>query len=148
MIMIILLIILAFLFMEFVAWSNHKYVMHGFLWSLHKDHHLTDIASKPVLQKNDLFFLIYATPAIILIITGLALSNSYFLAIGAGITLYGFTYFIFHDVVYHQRLPFFTNPKSAYIIALKKAHQAHHKPGNLKDFNNYGLLIFSRRYFK
>ena len=29
--MIILLILLSFLFMEFVAWSNHKYVMHGFL---------------------------------------------------------------------------------------------------------------------
>ena len=145
---IILLIVAAFAFMEFVAWSNHKYVMHGFLWSLHKDHHLTDIAGKPVLQKNDYFFLIYATPAIILIIWGLSAVNPYLIAIGAGITLYGFTYFIFHDVVYHQRFPFFSNPKSSYVKALKKAHQAHHKPKNLKDFNNYGLLVFSRRYFK
>ena len=28
-----------FLFMEFMAWFSHKYIMHGFLWSLHKDHH-------------------------------------------------------------------------------------------------------------
>ena len=27
-------------FMEFVAWFTHKYVMHGFLWFLHKDHHV------------------------------------------------------------------------------------------------------------
>lgn len=145
--MIVLLIILAFLFMEFVAWSNHKYVMHGFLWSLHKDHHLTDIASKPVLQKNDFFFIIYATPAIILIISGLVLSNPYLLAIGAGITLYGFTYFMIHDVIIHKRLPLFRNSSGRYIKAIINAHNAHHKPKNVTDFKNYGLLIFPKRYF-
>ena len=148
MITIIFLIILAFLFMEFVAWSNHKYVMHGFLWSLHKDHHLTDIASKPVLQKNDFFFIIYATPAIILIISGLALSNPYLLAIGAGITLYGFTYFMIHDVIIHKRLPLFRNSSNRYIKAIINAHNAHHKPKNVTDFKNYGLLIFPKRYFE
>ena len=28
--------------MEFVAWAVHKYIMHGFLWSLHKDHRSID----------------------------------------------------------------------------------------------------------
>ena len=37
-----LIVITTFIFMEFVAWSVHKYVMHGFLWSLHKDHHVVD----------------------------------------------------------------------------------------------------------
>jgi beta-carotene 3-hydroxylase len=32
----------AFLFMELMARFTHKYVMHGFLWILHKDHHLSD----------------------------------------------------------------------------------------------------------
>lgn len=36
-IMIILLIVISFAFMEFVAWSNHKRVMHGFLGPLHND---------------------------------------------------------------------------------------------------------------
>ena len=144
---LILIFIAAFAFMEFVAWSNHKYVMHGFLWALHKDHHLTDIAGKPVLQKNDLFFLIYAMPAIVLIIWGLSAGNPYMISAGAGITLYGFTYFIFHDVVYHQRLPLFRNPKNSYVKALIRAHNAHHRPKNRTDFNNFGLLIFSRRYF-
>ncbi len=144
---IALLIILAFLFMEFVAWSNHKYVMHGFLWSLHMDHHFTDIASKPVLQKNDFFFIIYATPAIILIISGLMVSNPYLLAIGAGITLYGFTYFMIHDVIIHKRLPLFRNSSNMYIKAIINAHNAHHRPKNETDFKNYGLLIFPKRYF-
>ena len=26
--------------MEFMAWFTHKYVMHGFLWDWHEDHHL------------------------------------------------------------------------------------------------------------
>ncbi len=29
----------AFVLMEGVAWFTHKYVMHGFLWSIHRDHH-------------------------------------------------------------------------------------------------------------
>ncbi len=32
----ILVFITTALFMEFVAWALHKYVMHGFLWVLHK----------------------------------------------------------------------------------------------------------------
>lgn len=145
---VIMIIISSFLFMEFVAWSNHKYLMHGFLWSLHKDHHLTDIAGKPVLQKNDFFFLIYAMPAIVLIIAGLSAANPYMIAAGAGISFYGITYFILHDVVYHKRLPFFANTSNAYVKAIIKAHQAHHKPKNVIDFNNFGLLVFNRRYFK
>ena len=33
-----LITLVTFLIMEFVAWAVHKYIMHGFLWSLHKDH--------------------------------------------------------------------------------------------------------------
>jgi len=39
---VVLIVLGAFLFMEFVAWFTHKYVMHGFLWVLHKDHHHRD----------------------------------------------------------------------------------------------------------
>ena len=56
----IFLIIITFFFMEFVAWATHKYVMHGFLWYLHKDHHVVNKDNK--FQKNDFFFLIF-TPS-------------------------------------------------------------------------------------
>ena len=38
----ILIVLALFFFMEFMAWFTHKYVMHGFLWVLHKDHHIRD----------------------------------------------------------------------------------------------------------
>ena len=67
----------AFLFMEFVAWFSHKYIMHGFLWSLHKDHHIKTNQNDSLFEKNDLFFLIYAIPAMILIIAGFINSYTY-----------------------------------------------------------------------
>ena len=39
--------------MEGVAWFTHKYVMHGFLWVLHKDHH--DRSNHSPFEKNDFF---------------------------------------------------------------------------------------------
>jgi beta-carotene 3-hydroxylase len=42
-----------FLIMEFMAWFSHKYIMHGFLWVLHKDHHKKDQSSW--FERNDLF---------------------------------------------------------------------------------------------
>ena len=40
--------------MEAITWLTHKYVMHGFLWFLHKDHHQPKYSSW--FEKNDLFF--------------------------------------------------------------------------------------------
>ncbi len=51
----ILIITITFFLMEFVAWFTHKYIMHGFLWSLHKDHHQVD--KDKTFQKNDYFLL-------------------------------------------------------------------------------------------
>ena len=53
----IAIIIVTFLFMEFVAWFLHKYVMHGFGWYLHEDHHRY---SKNRFEKNDIFGLFFA----------------------------------------------------------------------------------------
>ena len=63
-----LIIIITFFFMEFVAWFTHKYIMHGFLWALHKDHHQVD--KDKTFQKNDYFFLIFAIPSIIFFVIG------------------------------------------------------------------------------
>ena len=43
-----------FFIMEGITWLTHKYVMHGFLWYLHEDHHNPD---KSFFEKNDFFFL-------------------------------------------------------------------------------------------
>ncbi len=151
------LLALAYFFMEFVAWSNHNYVMHGFLWKWHKDHHRKDnLQGLPLktedkhFEKNDLFFLVYAVLAILLLIIGFSINYLPMVYIGIGITLYGFTYFAIHDIIIHHRIKIsFLNKKNNYYIqAIIRAHTAHHKPKNKKDFNNYGLLIFSPQYFK
>jgi len=155
----ILLAIGVFFFMEFVAWSNHKFVMHGFLWRWHKDHHINDHKKMnkpedfytPGFEMNDLFFLVYAVPAIILFIIGFFRALPALIALGIGISAYGLIYFIIHDVMIHRRLniPFLFNPKSKYLKSVIKAHIAHHRGKNIRDFNNYGLLVlFQPRFLK
>jgi beta-carotene 3-hydroxylase len=60
-----LILLAGFAGMELVAHLMHKYVMHGFLWSLHKSHHQK---GKNFFEKNDYYFLIFATPGILLIL--------------------------------------------------------------------------------
>ena len=67
------LILGAFLFMEFMAWFTHKYVMHGFLWILHKDHHIRDGRK---FEWNDLFAVIFAIPSFLFIYYGAPTGNS------------------------------------------------------------------------
>lgn len=154
----ILIGIAAFWCMEFVAWSNHKYLMHGRLWKWHKDHHKKDRekAKMPLnteakhFEKNDRFFIMYATPAIVLLIVGFSYNIPSLIALGIGITAYGMTYFLIHDILIHERLPipFLHKIDNRYIRAIKSAHLAHHRPQSKTDFHNYGLLVFPTRFFK
>ena len=139
------IVIITFLFMEFVAWFAHKYIMHGFLWFLHKDHHQVDKNKK--FQKNDYFFLIFAIPSIICLAVG-AESYNYLFFIGLGILLYGLAYFMIHEVIIHRRLPPPSKTKSKYIIAIRKAHKIHHKNRNKEHCINFGMLIVPIKYFK
>ena len=141
----ILIMGLTFLFMEFVAWAVHKYIMHGFLWSLHKDHHVVN--HEKFFQKNDYFFLIFAIPSIILIFIGYEnLSINFF--VGLGIALYGLAYFLIHEIIIHRRLPPPNKTKSKYIKAIRKAHKVHHKNRGKYDGVNFGMLIVPKKYFK
>ena len=56
------------IFMEYVAWFTHKYVMHGFLWVLHEDHHRPKDRGW---QKNDLFAAFFSAISFLLIVIGL-----------------------------------------------------------------------------
>ena len=137
--------IFTFFTMEFVAWFTHKYIMHGILWNVHLDHHQVDKNKK--IQKNDYFFLIFALPSILSIILGSTNSN-YLLYIGIGIALYGFAYFIVHEIIIHQRIKIFRNINSKYIRAIKRAHKIHHKNIEKEDGESFGMLIVALKYFK
>lgn len=136
------LILAAFLMMEFVAWFSHKYVMHGFLWVLHKDHHIRDGRK---FEWNDVFAVIFATPSFLFIYFGIQDGFDWKFYIGLGITLYGFAYFIFHDVLVHNRLPFLSRLSNRYLRATITAHMDHHKPN---AFYNYGFLLAPMKYYK
>lgn len=45
--------LLVFAAMEGITWLTHKYIMHGFLWYLHEDHHQK---GSGFFEKNDFFF--------------------------------------------------------------------------------------------
>ncbi|HRG87878.1 MAG TPA: sterol desaturase family protein [Chitinophagales bacterium] len=141
----ILALIAGFAGMELMAHVAHKYVMHGFLWSLHKSHHQK---GNSFFEKNDFYFLIFATPGILLLLYGMYESYSWKFFLGLGITLYGFTYLILHDIVIHQRLRWFTKLDNPYINAMRRAHKAHHANVHKNAAVNYGLLWVDRKYFK
>ena len=143
--------------MEFVAWSTHKYVMHGFLWKWHKDHHRLDgnkykseIAEEKRFEKNDLFFLVFALPAVILMITGLTFSYYQLFMSALASPYMDLPICMIHDIIIHKRIkiPFLQNNQNFLIKAILKAHMAHHMPKTRDDFHNYGLLIFPWRFLK
>lgn len=142
----ILITLGTFLAMEFVAWFAHKYVMHGFLWYLHKDHHQHEPG---FWEKNDAFFLIFAIPSASCYIIGSAVAGMFPLFfIGVGISLYGIAYFLVHDIFIHQRFKIFTRTKNRYLKAIRKAHKVHHKHLGPDEGECFGMLVVPPKYIK
>ncbi len=142
----ILIVILVFTLMEGATWLIHKYIMHGFLWILHRDHH--DHSNEGDLEKNDWFFVIFAVPTIALMYFGSLENFNYLFFIGLGIMLYGMAYFFVHDIFIHQRIKFFTHTKISYFLALRRAHKQHHKHLGKEEGECFGFLYVPLKYFK
>jgi len=138
--------IAAFLGMEAVAWFTHKYIMHGLLWSLHKDHHKKE--SSGFFEDNDFFFLIFALPGIIALYFGMRNDYNYLFWIGLGITLYGLAYFLVHDIFIHQRFRLFRNANNSYFAAIRRAHKVHHKHLDKHQGECFGMLWVPLKYFR
>jgi beta-carotene 3-hydroxylase len=130
--------------MEFVAWFTHKFVMHGFLCILHKDHHQTEPG---IFEKNDAFFLIFAIPSMILIFLGVMNGYDIRMYIGIGIAVYGLAYFLVHDIFIHQRIGIFRRSNNVYLRAIRKAHKVHHKHLNKEHGECFGMLMVPFKYF-
>ncbi|MFD0941515.1 sterol desaturase family protein [Pedobacter boryungensis] len=139
------IVLLTFLVMEGVAWLTHKYVMHGFFWFLHSDHHNKD--HDDFLERNDFFFLIFAIPGIICLALGNFYGNELALYIGIGITLYGACYFLVHDIFIHQRFKVLRNSDNWYLKAIRRAHKMHHKHLGKEQGECFGMLWVPFKYF-
>lgn len=138
--------LISFLVMEVITWCTHKFVMHGFLWVLHEDHHQPKYQG--VFEKNDAFFVIGAIPSILLFYFGTFPEFNFLFFIGLGVFFYGLCYFLVHDVVIHRRFKWFDNIQSPYLRALRKAHKVHHKHLGKEDGECFGMLYVPMKYFK
>ncbi len=142
----ILTVVLTFFIMEFVAWFSHKYIMHGFLWILHKDHHKKD--HKSWFERNDLFFFQFAGISAIFVVFWGEFNFWFGLPIAIGIFLYGFAYFIVHDIFIHQRFKIFRNINNKYARGIRRGHKMHHKHIGKEDGECFGMLLVPKKYFK
>jgi len=82
------------------------------------------------------------------IIGSLYMDYRWLLFVGIGISLYGLTYFLIHDVYIHQRFKWFKQLDSKYSRAILKAHGHHHAVTTKEDCESFGLLVVEPRFFK
>ncbi len=141
-------VLITVLAMEFVAWFAHKYVMHGFLWNWHEDHHKPHHEKEGFFEKNDLFFLVFAIPSALSYILGSTTVHFWLFFVGIGISIYGVIYFLIHDVYIHRRFKWFRQLDGWYSKGILRAHGAHHAKRKKEDGVSFGLLLVHPKYFK
>lgn len=127
--------------MELVAWASHKYVMHGFGWAWHRDHHEPH---DRLLEKNDRFGLVGAALSVALFAIGspLIMGESAWWPgtwLGLGVLIYGIIYTLIHDGLVHQRW-FRWIPRRGYARRLIQSHRLHHASLGREGGVSFGFL--------
>jgi beta-carotene 3-hydroxylase len=141
----IVVLLATFMAMEGVSWFTHKYIMHGILWYLHKDHHQPEPG---FFEKNDAFFIIFAVPSILLLGFGFYGHSWWMQSVGFGIMAYGFAYFLVHDVIIHQRFKWFSRSNNKYVRVVRWAHKMHHRHLDRHDGESFGMLYVAKKYWE
>ncbi len=132
------LFVLTVLVMEGVAYVTHRWVMHGFGWFLHESHHRPRTGRW---ELNDLYFVIFASPSIALLVAGTSgFWGSWATWVGAGIAAYGAIYLGFHDIIVHKRIRTRYLPKSEYMKHIIQAHRLHHVVETKDGTVSFGFL--------
>lgn len=122
--------------MEFFAWWAHKYIMHGWAWGWHRDHHEPHDNR---FEKNDLFGVVFGAIDVALYLIG-ALYWEPLWWIALGINLYGVVYALVHDGLVHQRFFRFV-PRGGYARRLVQAHKLHHATIGKEGGVSFGFVI-------
>lgn len=138
----LLIVALTVLAMEGVAWSSHKYIMHGWGWGWHRDHHERH---GRFFEKNDRYALVGAAMSISMFAIGSPLvmgASAWEPAtwIGMGILSYGVIYSLAHDGLAHQRW-FRWVPRRGYAKRLLQAHNLHHATLGKEGGVSFGFLF-------
>jgi beta-carotene 3-hydroxylase len=109
--------------MEPVTALLHRFVFHGFGMGWHRSHHEPP---RHALEANDLFPVVFAAATIALLSVGVWVGGGEVLVpMGVGITAYGASYLLVHDIVIHRRIPWLPIPES-FLAHLRAAHNVHH----------------------
>ena len=125
--------------MEGFAYVMHRWVMHGPGWLLHASHHR---ARTGLWEANDLYFVIFATPSILLLLGGVQWGwGNWATACGAGIAAYGLIYLGFHDILVHRRVGHRHVPRSRYMKRIVQAHRLHHAVETREGCVSFGFLV-------
>jgi beta-carotene 3-hydroxylase len=130
----VLVVAVSFAGMEAVSYGTHRWVMHGpgMIW--HRSHHLPPTDR---FERNDLFPLCFAGLGFAAFAAAaVATALQPLRWVGLGMTLYGATYLLVHDVVIHRRVHV-PIPDRGYIRWLRESHQLHHRYGG----EPYGMLL-------
>ncbi len=122
--------------MEVFAWIMHRYVMHGWGWVWHRDHHEPH---EHALERNDLYAVVFGAIVTILFVIGYFYSNALWWA-ALGITVYGVIYTVIHDGIVHQRW-FRWVPKRGYAKRLVQAHKLHHATVGKEGGVSFGFVV-------
>ena len=130
-----LIVVLTVAAMEAVAWAVHRYVMHGFGWGWHRSHHEP---GEGLLEKNDLFALVFAGLSLGLFIAGGRWPLLWW--VGVGTAVYGLLYAFVHDGLVHGRFPALLKPRRGYLKRLVQAHRMHHATRGREGAVSFGFL--------
>jgi beta-carotene 3-hydroxylase len=138
----VLIVLATIAAMELVAWASHKYVMHGFGWAWHRDHHEPHGRT---LEKNDRYALVGAALSIALFAAGspLILGDDAWPPgtwVGLGVLIYGLVYTLVHDGLVHQRY-FRWVPRRGYARRLVQAHRLHHATTSREGGVSFGFVL-------
>jgi beta-carotene 3-hydroxylase len=141
---IILIVLATVVAMEWIAWGAHKYIMHGWGWGWHRDHHEPH---DNTLEKNDLYGIVGAVMSISMFAIGspLIMGRDAWEPgtwIGLGVLFYGIIYTGVHDGLVHQRY-FKYVPKRGYAKRLVQAHKLHHATIGKQGGVSFGF-VFAR----
>jgi len=130
--MLVLFAVAAFVGMEGFTYLAHRFVMHGIGWALHRSHH---VSAGERFEANDVFPCIGAAVAMVGFAIGFNVPVPSLVAVGLGVTAYGFAYMFVHDVYIHGRVTHLR--EMAPLERLRRAHALHHLYGG----EPYGMLL-------
>jgi beta-carotene 3-hydroxylase len=130
----VLVFVSAFAAMEAVSYAAHRWLMHGPAIGWHRSHHAPPTGR---FERNDMFPVLFSLPPIALFLSAASgLTPPWTWWAAAGVSAYGLTYLVVHELSIHRRLDARV-PDTRYLRWLRSSHAAHHIDGG----EPYGMLL-------